>query len=81
MPCKTRGSESKPFSEQSRYLGDVGLGDNTLRLTLKALGFFSGPVKHWGRWVFSTPVCKIRSRRPRELKLTGLIAYIMLYKI
>ena len=47
-------------------------------LTLKALGFFL-PVQHWG--VFSTPLCKIRSRHPRKLKFTGLIAYIMLYKI
>ena len=27
------------------------------------------------------PLCKIRSRHPRELKLTGLIAYVMLYKM
>ena len=47
-------------------------------LILKAQGFFL-PVQHWG--VFSTPLCKIRSRHPRKLKLTGLIAYIMFYKI
>ena len=27
------------------------------------------------------PPCKIRSRHPRELKLTRLIAYVMFYKI
>ena len=31
--------------------------------------------------VFSTPLCKIRSRHPRKLKFTGLIAYVMFYKI
>ena len=31
--------------------------------------------------MFSTPFCKIRSRNPGELKLSGLIAYIMFYKI
>ena len=31
--------------------------------------------------MFSTPLSKIRSRQVRELKLTGLIAYIMFYKI
>ena len=48
-------------------------------LTLKALGFFL-PVQHWGGGVFH-PLCKIRSRYPRKLKFTGLIAYIMIYKI
>ena len=28
-----------------------------------------------------TPLCKTRSRRPRKLKFTGLIAYVMFYKI
>ena len=50
-----------------------------LYLTLKALGFFL-PVQHWGGGCFP-PLCKIRSRHPRELKLTWLIAYIMFYKI
>ena len=33
--------------------------------------------------MFSTPspLCKIRSRHPREFKLTEMIAYIMFYKI
>ena len=44
----------------------------------KALGFFL-PVQHWG--VFSTPLCKIRSRHSRKLKFTGLIAYVMFCKI
>ena len=35
-----------------------------------ALGGGGGGVFH--------PLCKIRSRHPRELKLSGLIAYIML---
>ena len=48
-------------------------------LTLKALGFFL-PVQHWGGGVFH-PLCKIRSRHPRKLKFTGLIAYAMFYKI
>ena len=45
-------------------------------LTLKALGFFL-PVQHWGGGLFSTPLCKIRSRHSRKLKFTGLIAYVM----
>ena len=50
-------------------------------LTLKTLGFLL-PVQYWGRrGCFLPPLCKIRSRHPRELKLTGLIAYIMFYKI
>ena len=51
-------------------------------LTVKALGFFL-PVQHWGRGgggVFHPP-CKIRSRHPRKLKFTVLIAYVMLNKI
>ena len=51
---------------------------NSFVLTLKALGFFL-PVQYWG-CVFH-PLWKIRSKHPRELKLTGLIAYIMFYKI
>ena len=47
-------------------------------LTLEVLGFFL-PVQHWG--MFSTPPCKIRSRHPRKLKFTGIIAYVMSYKI
>ena len=31
--------------------------------------------------LFSTPLCKIRSRHSKKLKLTGLISYIMSYKI
>ena len=27
------------------------------------------------------PLCKIKSRHPRKLKFTGLIAYVMFYKI
>ena len=49
-------------------------------LTLKALGFFSRCSTEGGGGCF-LPLCKIRSRHPRELKLTGLIAYIMFYKI
>ena len=30
---------------------------------------------------FPSSLCKIRSRHPRELKLAGLIAYIMFHKI
>ena len=54
---------------------------NKIALTLKALGFFL-LVQHWE--VFSPPPpppCKIRSRHPRKLKFTGLIAYVMFYKI
>ena len=39
----------------------------------KSTGLFPG--------VFSTPLCKIRSRHPRKLKFTVLIAYVMFYKI
>ena len=49
-------------------------------LTLKALGFFL-LVQHFGGGVFSTLLCKVRSRHSRELKLTGLIDCIMFYKI
>ena len=49
-----------------------------LTLTLKALSFFL-PVQHFG--VFSIPLCKIRSRHPRKLKFTGLIASVMFYKL
>ena len=48
-------------------------------LTLKALGLFL-PVQHWERGVF-IPLCKIRYRHPRKLKLTGLIVYVTFYKI
>ena len=51
-----------------------------VHLTLKALGFFL-VVQHWGTGCFPHPLCKIRSRHPRELKLIGLVAYIMFYKI
>ena len=30
---------------------------------------------------FPSPLCKIRSRHPRKLQFTGLIAYVMFYKI
>ena len=51
-----------------------------IRLTLKALGLFL-PVQHWGGGGVFHPFWKIRSRHPRKLKLAGLIAYIMFYKI
>ena len=47
-------------------------------LNPKALGFF--PSAALGEGCFH-PLCKIRSRHPRKLKLTRLIAYIMFYKI
>ena len=47
-------------------------------LTLKALVFSPGTALGGG--VFH-PLCKIRSGHPRKLKVTGLIAYIMFYKI
>ena len=46
-------------------------------LTLKALGFF---LRCSTGGYFPPPLCKIRSRHPRKLKFTGLIAYIMFYK-
>ena len=52
--------------------------ENAGNLTLKALGFSSRCST--GR-VFSTPLRKIRSRHSRKLKFTGLIAYVMFYKI
>ena len=51
------------------------------KLTLKALGCLL-PVQYGGGGgMCSIPLCKIRSRHPRGLKLSGLIAYIMFYKI
>ena len=49
--------------------------------TLKALGFSSQYSTVGGGGVFSTPLCKIKYRHPRQLKRTGLMAYIMFYKI
>ena len=49
-------------------------------LNSKSTGLFS-PSTTLGGGVFSTPLCKIRSRHPKGSKLTGLIAYIMFYKI
>ena len=48
-----------------------------LPLTQKALGFFLPSTGE----CFPLPLCKIRSRHPRKLKFTGLIAYVMFYKI
>ena len=38
-------------------------------------------IKRLGRGGGECSLCKIRSRHPRKLKLLGLIAYIMFYKI
>ena len=46
----------------------------------ESTGLFSPGTALGGEGVFH-PLCKIRSRHPRELKLTGLIAYIMFYNI
>ena len=54
--------------------------DFQLAFNPKKLGFLL-PVQHWGGGVFFIPLCKIRSRRPRDLKFSGLIGYIVLYKI
>ena len=48
-------------------------------LTLKSTGLFP-PDAALGGGVFH-PLCKIRSGHPRKLKFTGLIAYVMFYKI
>ena len=45
----------------------------------KSTGFFPLGAA-LGGGVFH-PLCKIRSRHPRKLKFTGLIAYVMFYKI
>ena len=46
-------------------------------LTLKALGFFL-TVQHWGGGGGAAPPpSKIRSRHPRKLKFTGMIAYVV----
>ena len=45
----------------------------------KSTGLFSPGAALGG--VFSTPLCKIRSRHSRKLKLTRLIAYVMFYTI
>ena len=47
----------------------------------KSTGFFPPGAALGGGGVFSTPLCKIRSRHPRKLKFTGLIAYVMFYRI
>ena len=49
------------------------------RVNPKNTGLFLS-VQHW-RGFFFHPLCKIRSRHSRELKLTGLIAYIIFNKI
>ena len=47
----------------------------------KSTGFFSSSAAWGGGCVFH-PLCKIRCRHPQKLKLTGLIAHIiMFYKI
>ena len=66
--------QMKLMSEMQSLREKLAAGD----LTLKALGFFL-PVQHWG--VFSTPLCKTRSRHPRKMKFTGLKAYVIFYKI
>ena len=48
-------------------------------INAKTLGFFL-PVQRW-EGCFPSPSVKLDSRHPRELKLTGLIAYIMFYKL
>ena len=45
----------------------------------KSTGLFCPGTALWG--VFSIPLCKMRCRHPRELKLIGLIVYIIFYKI
>ena len=49
------------------------------RVNPKNTGLFLS-VQHW-RGFFFHPLCKIRSIHSRELKLTGLIAYIIFNKI
>ena len=53
--------------------------NDILLLTLKACSLY---VQHLGGGggCFA-PLCKIRSRHPIEVKLAGLIAYVMFYKI
>ena len=67
-----------PWLNKNTLILSFSLHANFASLTLKALGFFL-PVQHWG--VFSTPHCKTRSKHRRKLKFTGLIAYVMFYKI
>ena len=50
-----------------------------MKLNPKSAGLFPPGAGLGG--VLSTPLCKIRSRHPRKLKFTGLIAYVMFYKI
>ena len=81
------GSHSLFFFIESKYIagmhpiGSIKFSNRNIFLTLKPLGFFSqystGGVFHPP----PPPLCKIRSKHPRELKLTGLIAYIMFYEI
>ena len=46
----------------------------------KSTGLFF-PSTALGRCVFSTSLCEVSSRQSGKLKLTGLIDYIMFYKI
>ena len=54
-----------------------------LKVNPKSTGLFP-PGTALGAVCFSPPpppLCKITSRQPRKLKITGLIAYIMFYKV
>ena len=50
-------------------------------LNPKRAGLFPPGAALGGGGGWKKPLCKIRSRHPRKLKFTGLIAYIMFYKI
>ena len=51
-------------------------------LNPKSTGLFPpGAALGGGGGSVFTPLCKIRSRHPRKLKFTGLITYVMFYKI
>ena len=56
----------------------VKISSHCLQINPKSTRLFSPGTAQGG--VFH-PLCNIRSRHHRELKLTGLIAYIMFYKI
>ena len=57
-------------------MGLIFMGVNS-----KSTGLFPPGAALGAKGVFSTLLCEIRSRHPRNLKFTELIVYIMFYKI
>ena len=64
------GQKGLIFLEEggSKYLNQLNFKLHRY-LGVKVQFFDSLPVQNWWRGVFHSPLCKIRSRHPRELKL------------